>query len=377
MSREKLRALVVCPGRGTYNRAELGYLTTHHGAQKHMLDRLDALRKEQGETPIQELDSAKLFKSREHLAGNNAAPLIYACSYSDFLSIDRDRFEIAAVTGNSMGWYIALACAGALDAESGLELVGGMAKLTSGQETGGQEAGGNGSGEKGSSEKGSCKKDLGGQLIYPDVNDDWQPDAERQALIESLLQHSDEDKRLFRSIRFGGYQVLAGPSSAIKHAMEVLPPLDDRYPLVLPGHSAFHTALMQEASDKALETFGRDFFSAPKVPMIDGRGVIWQPLGTDIEALRQYTLVHQVCETYDFSQAILTGVKEFAPDVIILTGPGATMGGAVAQALIAEGWHEMLSKADFIAQQKDAQAKEEYPYIISLGMDQQRALVTN
>ncbi|MCH8501090.1 MAG: malonyl CoA-ACP transacylase [Aliidiomarina sp.] len=361
MSREKLRALVVCPGRGTYNRAELGYLATHHGDRKDILDRLDAIRKEQGETPIQELDSAKLFKSREHLAANNAAPLIYACSYSDFLSIDQDRFEIAAVTGNSMGWYIALACAGALDAEKGLELVGGMAALTGGQEGGGQNSGG---------------QDLGGQLIYPDVNDDWQADAERQALIESLLQHSDDDKRLYRSIRFGGYQVLAGPDSAIKHAMTVLPPLDDRYPLVLPGHSAFHTSLMADASKKALEVFAKDFFSAPKVPMIDGRGVIWQPLGTDVEALRQYTLVHQVCETYDFSQAILTGVKELAPDVIILTGPGATMGGAVAQALIAEGWHEMHSKADFIAQQKDAQAKEEYPYIISLGMEQQRALVS-
>ncbi|RUO20755.1 ACP S-malonyltransferase [Aliidiomarina haloalkalitolerans] len=361
MSREKLRALVVCPGRGTYNRAELGYLATHHGDRKDMLDRLDAIRKEQGETPIQELDSAKLFKSREHLAANNAAPLIYACSYSDFLSIDQDRFEIAAVTGNSMGWYIALACAGALDAEKGLELVGGMAALTGGQEGGGQNSG---------------SQDLGGQLIYPDVNDDWQADAERQALIESLLHHSDDDKRLYRSIRFGGYQVLAGPDSAIKHAMTVLPPLDDRYPLVLPGHSAFHTSLMADASKKALEVFAKDFFSAPKVPMIDGRGVIWQPLGTDVEALRQYTLVHQVCETYDFSQAILTGVKEFAPDVIILTGPGATMGGAVAQALIAEGWHEMHSKADFIAQQKDAQAKEEYPYIISLGMEQQRALVS-
>ena len=49
--------------------------------------------------------------------------MIYACAYADFLAIDRDRFDILGVTGNSMGWYIALACAGALDVMNGFEVV--------------------------------------------------------------------------------------------------------------------------------------------------------------------------------------------------------------------------------------------------------------
>src|SRR3712207_8209358 len=46
-----------------------------------------------------------------------ASPLIFAASYADFLAIDRSRFDVAAVTGNSMGWYTALAVAGAVRSE--------------------------------------------------------------------------------------------------------------------------------------------------------------------------------------------------------------------------------------------------------------------
>jgi [acyl-carrier-protein] S-malonyltransferase len=42
------------------------------------------------------------------MPGDNASLLIYACALADFAAIDRDRFEVVAVTGNSMGWYLAL-----------------------------------------------------------------------------------------------------------------------------------------------------------------------------------------------------------------------------------------------------------------------------
>ena len=80
----------------------------------------DAYRVSQGQPTISELDGAEAWKAGVHARGDNASALIFACSYTDFLVIDRETFEIVAVTGNSMGWYTALACGGALAPERGL-----------------------------------------------------------------------------------------------------------------------------------------------------------------------------------------------------------------------------------------------------------------
>ena len=111
----KETVLVVCPGRGTYNAPELGYLARHHGGAE-WLARFDAMRAGAGKETLSALDGAAKF-SPALLKGDNAAPLIHACAYLDFLALDRERFEVVAVTGNSMGWYTALACAGAVSGE--------------------------------------------------------------------------------------------------------------------------------------------------------------------------------------------------------------------------------------------------------------------
>ena len=99
----KEKLLVICPGRGTYNATELGYLTRHHVARGDLVARLDAYRASQGQSTISELDNAEKFSPSLHMPGDNASLLIYACALADFAAIDRDRFEIVAVTGNSMG----------------------------------------------------------------------------------------------------------------------------------------------------------------------------------------------------------------------------------------------------------------------------------
>jgi hypothetical protein len=102
--------------------------------------------------------------------------------------------------------------------------------------------------------------------------------------------------------------------------------------------------------------------------MIDGQGRIWTPNGADIDALYQYTFDHQIVETYDFSKSIEVAVKEFAPDKLILAGPGATLGAPIAQELIRHRWKALTSKADFSAMQKKD------PFLIAMGRDDQRAL---
>ena len=87
-------------------------------------------------------------------------------------------------------------------------------------------------------------------------------------------------------------------------------------------------------------------------------------------ALRDYTFVTQILETYDFTRAIQVAVKEYAPDRIILLGPGDTLGGAIAQALIAIRWQGMRSKQDFQAVQGS-----DGPLLLSMGRGDQRSQV--
>jgi len=86
--------------------------------------------------------------------------------------------------------------------------------------------------------------------------------------------------------------------------------------------------------------------------------------------LRAYTLGHQVVEPYDFTRAITIAAREFAPDIFIITGPGTTLGGAVAQSLILADWAGLDTKSAFQARQSLR------PIVVSMGMEDQRRLVT-
>ena len=75
-------------------------------------------------------------------------------------------------------------------------------------------------------------------------------------------------------------------------------------------------------------------------------------------------------EPYDFTAAIRTAAREFAPDYFIVPGPGTTLGGAVAQSLIRANWRGLASKADF------QRLQAEDPFLISMALPDQRPLVT-
>jgi hypothetical protein len=146
--------------------------------------------------------------------------------------------------------------------------------------------------------------------------------------------------------------------------------LPGREPLKLVNHGPFHSPLMQGSSQRAMAQLPAAWFGSPAVPMIDGRGRIWRPFAVDRETLWRYTFATQILETYDFTRAIQVAVREYAPDRIILLGPGDTLGGAIAQALIAIQWRGIRSKQDF----QDAQVGD--PILLSMGREDQRALVT-
>ncbi|MBM4252720.1 MAG: ACP S-malonyltransferase [Deltaproteobacteria bacterium] len=340
-------AVVICPGRGTYTKTELGYLNRHRPRVDNFLSRLDSRLAALGEPTVSALDGAKTFSLKTHTPGEYASTLIYACSAADFMAISQDKIEIVAVTGNSMGWYTTLALGGSLDEAGAFSLIHGM----------------------GSMMRGGI---IGGQLIYPVVDEDWRYAPERAASLAKALAdvQATPGCEAHPSIHFGGYAIIGGNEPALQLLMKALPPVDDnKYPFVLVNHAAFHTPLLNGISERAFATFGTDIFQAPKLPLIDGRGHIWQPYSTDPRELRAYTLGHQVYATYDFSRAVSVALKEFAPDYLILLGPGATSGGAIGQILIENRWLGLENKGDFTRRQ----AAE--PFLVAMGRPDQAPLV--
>lgn len=342
----KKTAVVICPGRGVYNKAELGYLGRYHADLAPLFARFDEERVTLGQETLAALDGAASFSISTHTRGDNASALIYAATFGDFLAIDSDKIEIVAVTGNSMGWYSALACGGALSPEGGFQVVNTMGTLMQ-------------------------QSLIGGQLIYPFTAEDWKAAPERKAELLALIAAINEKQghALTLSIDLGGMLVLAGDEAGLTAFQAAVPVAQERFPMRLSNHAGFHSHLQAPVAEAGRRRLPASLFSQPDLPMIDGRGAIWWPGAADTEALWQYTLGHQVTETYDFTLAIRIAAREFAPDLFIVPGPGTTLGGAVAQSLIQANWLGLASKADFQARQKDS------PLLVAMGMEEQRLLV--
>ena len=334
----KKRIVIICPGRGTYTRDTSGYLAAFGASAKNQIVYMDEQRKLVGNPTLTELDS-KPFRAKSHMLGEHASPLIYACSLSDFLSIDQQKYEIVAITGNSMGWYSALALSGSLAPENAYSLISTM---------------------------GSMMKDgiIGGQIIYSVMDENWHVDESEKKEVLTEIKNASAHV----SIYLGGYLVIGGEQSALDILLKKLP-AKDNYPFQLPFHAAFHTPLLESISEKALELLPQSIFQKPSVSLVDGRGHIWSPFSTDTVDLYNYTLRHQVTNAYEFFTAITVAIKEFCPDKLVLLGPGNSLGGSIGQIMIENNWLDIDSKSAFSSLQK------ENPYLISMGMEEQRKLV--
>ena len=339
----KKRALVICPGRGTYNATELGYLKTHHAARQDVIAAVDAVRGAMGQMTVSQLDGADKYTPSVHMTGDNASALIYACAMADFAAIDREKFDIVAVTGNSMGWYLALACAGIVDLAGGARLVNNMGGIMH-------------------------QHGAGGQIVWSICDDNWILQEDKLLFINNLMIEASiiSEVSIYISIRLGGMIVFAADEAGLKWLMERLPK-DDRFPLRLMHHAAFHSPLLNHIVPMARAENPLNDFGVGEIPAIDGQGRIWSPRAFNRDAIYAYTLGAQLTDSYDFTRAVQVAAAEFAPDAVIVLGPGTTLGAPVAQALIASGWRGLSSKADFQARQQGE------PILISMGMAKPRA----
>ena len=335
---DKKRIIVVCPGRGTYTRETSGYLSKYGKFRKDQISWMDKQRENEGLKSLSSLD-LKPFQSKIHMAGENASTLIFACSISDFSFIDQKKYEVVSIIGNSMGWYTTLVLGNVLSIKQGYDLIHTMGSMMKNQI-------------------------IGGQIIYPVVDDDWIENKEKKTKIISQVKKAGCNI----SIDLGGYVVIGGEQTSLDLLLKKLPK-KEHYPFQLPYHAAFHTPLLKSISEKAFNLISPKNFQKPSIPVIDGKGNIWSPFSTNVSSLFEYTLGDQVSDVFNFSKAMSVALKEFCPDKVLLLGPGNSLGGVIGQILIKNKWNGMISKKYFSEQQKDD------PFLISLGLEDQRNLI--
>jgi acyl transferase domain-containing protein len=323
---ERPRAVIACAGRGAYGAGSLGSLPADHPA----VERADNLRDGYGLEPLLELDSADAFDPPRHLRPANASALIFMVTLLD-AERAADDHDAVAVIGNSLGWYSALAIAGALSFDDAFRLVQEIALLQ----------------EEPLPEGGS-----GGQVIYPLTDADWQPVPDQRAAVAGVVDEGDGNGsgRIYESVDLGAYTVLAGDDAGVATLIDRLPPVkvgERLFPLRLAMHGPYHTPLVEHVAAAAAEFLSGLAWREPALPLIDGRGARWSPWSTDPMALRDYTLGEQLTTPFRFAASLRVALREYGPDVVVLPGPGNSLGGVCGQLIVAEGFHGLRSRSDF------------------------------
>ena len=339
------RPLVVFPGRGSYGPAELGTLGRLASASPaakriagEVIGAMDAPRRKKGRPSIAELDAARSFDPAVHLAGENASALIVACGLVDALLLRQAGATIAAVTGNSLGFYTALGASGALSLEDTARLVEEMASL-------------------------QVEHGRGGQVIVPVAGEDWRTD-------EALRQSADDavgSGEAWLSVDLGSFRVLgAADPAALAGRLPKTRHGGREYPIVLHGHKAFHTPLVEAVAEAVRDSWSLDW-RRPACHLLLGNGAIATPWSADPRALADYTLREQVVTPFRLAAAIRTGLRELAPDALVLASPGESIGGSLGAAILTEGFRGLDDREAFRRQQEDA------PLLFSLARPAQRA----
>lgn len=315
------RAAVAFPGRGSYGPGSLGSLPPDHP----WVARADELRADDGVSPLSEVDAAGSFMPALHLRPSNAWPLTFLVSLLDAERIADDH-EVVVVVASSIGWYTALAASGALEFDDAFRLVQQMAIAA---------------------EEPLEDAEAAAELVYPLIDDAWERDDARPGLIDAAL--TDAGDGAARALELGSYSVIAGTADAVERVGAALPPVTmggRSYPLRLASADAWHTPLRARSAAGAAARLGDLRWERPRVPIVDGRGVRFTPLSADPARLAEQSLVGHAEAPYDFARAFRVALREYAPDVVLLPGPGATLGTACAQLIVAEGYRGIRSRTE-------------------------------
>lgn len=321
-----VRAAVAFPGRGAYGPSSLGSLPPSHS----WVRRADQLRAETGLEALSTIDHATRFTPAIHLRPSNAWPLTFLASLLDAERIADDH-EVVVVVASSTGWYTALAASGALGFDDAFRLVQEMASAA---------------------EEPLPDDASPAELVYPLTDDAWDRDELRSTALDAAV--AGVGPQAARALELGSFSVVAGTADAIGRIGDALPPVNvggRSYPLRLSAADAWHTPLRSAAASAAAERIGALAWDRPNVTLVDGRATRFTPWSTDPAELAARSLVSHAEAPYDFARAFRVALREYAPEVILLPGPGASLGAACAQLIVAEGYRGIRSRTEFEAVQ--------------------------
>lgn len=233
------------------------------------------------------------------------------------------------------GWYAALAIAGVLSADDAAALLDAV-----------REA--------------AASSPAADQVVYPQTDAAWRPDAHLAAALEGALALGDG--QIHRSLDLGAYAVMTGTPAGVELLTSALPAIsvgEQRYPLLLPARPALHTPMAASVAEAVLAVAERLDWRTPEVTLIDGRGSRHTPWSASPAALRETTQA-QLVETVRFATALRVALREYAPDVIVIPGGSGILATVCAQLVVGEGYHAIRSRRAF------AEAQRRRPLVLSM-----------
>jgi hypothetical protein len=313
------RAAVAFPGPGSYGPRSLGSLPAEH----QWVRAADVLRADAGLRPLTEVDGADRFDPAVHLRPSNGWPLIFLAGLLDAERIADDH-EVVVAVASSTGWYTALAAAGVLDFADAFRVVQQLGLAAEEPLDAGPTA----------------------ELVYPLTDPAWEPVADRLSAVDAAIDEAADG--VSRALALGSHVVIGGLSSSLRTVAAALPAVTigpRAFPFEAAGYG-WHTPLRADSAARARERIGEVPWQRPNVPLVDERGVRHTPWSADTAALAEGALVRQPSATYDFASAFRVALREYAPDVILLPGPGASLGGPCAQLIVAEGYRGLRSRQE-------------------------------
>ncbi len=316
------RAVLLLPGAGAYRRASLGSLPAH---DRHVAE-ADALRREAGLPTLTEIDGAASFEPSVHGQPIHAMPLAYLLGVLAVERAQRDH-EVVAVTASSIGWYTALAVAGALSFDDGLRLVHEIASVE-------QQA------------------ERGVQLVYPLTDANWRPHPALRAALDAALAAAGDRVSVVQEL--GPHVILGGEPSAVERCFSALRPVqigERRFPRRI-HRAALHGTTSARLPDDAVLRLAALHWRRPEITLIDGRGARHAPWSSDPGRLREYTLHELRAAPARFADSVRVALREYAPDVLIALGPGRSLAAVAAQLMVAEGYRGLRTRAAFEAAQQ-------------------------
>ena len=235
------------------------------------------------------------------------------------------------VVASSTGWYTALAASGALEFDDAFRLVQTMALLA---------------------EEPIAEDDPGGQLIYALTDSEWRPDPDRTSALEAVLARQTDG--VHRSLELGAFSVLSGTDGGIAGVAEDLPVVEigtRRFPFRAAMQEAWHIPLRAERRGTRCRTPGGPHLVRAERDAGRRSRRRFTPWSTDPTELANHTIREQPVSTYDFARSLRVALREYAPEVILLAGPGASLGEVCAQLIVAEGYRGIRTRAELEAAQ--------------------------